>query len=50
MAMRTRKTWLIIELHTGRILHTSYDRNESMKEFDKMRKTRKDITAQVVYQ
>lgn len=50
MAMRTRKTWLIIELHTNRILHVTTDRNESMKEFDRLRKSKKEVTAQCIFQ
>ncbi len=49
--MKTRKTYLIIELHTNRILHTSYDKFESMQYFDKLLKEgRKQITAQCIYQ
>lgn len=50
MAMKTRKTWLIIELHTNRILHVTTDRNESMKEFDKLLKSKAKVTAQCIYQ
>ena len=48
--MKTRKTYLIIELFTNRILHTSTDRFESMKEFEKLRKQKKQVTAQCIYQ
>ncbi len=48
--MKTRKMYLIIELHTNRILHTSTDKNESMKEFDKLLKSKRQVTAQCIYQ
>jgi len=47
--MKTRKTYIIIEMKTNRILHTSTDRWESMREFEKLQK-RKNVTAQCIYQ
>lgn len=49
MSMRTRKIYIIIEIGTNRILHSTKDRNESMKEFEKLQKSRKNITAECIY-
>ena len=47
--MKTRKIYIIIEMHTNRILHTTTDRWESIQEFSKLKKT-KQVTAQCIYQ
>lgn len=50
MSMRTRKIYIIIEMNTNRILHSTTDRNESMKEFDKLIKAKAKVTAECIYQ
>ena len=47
--MKIRKIYIIIEMNTNRILHTTTDRWESMQEFEKLQKNKK-VTAQCVYQ
>ena len=48
--MRTRKCYMIIENATNRILHTTYDRIESMRMFDVLKKANAQVYAQCVYQ
>lgn len=48
--MKAHKTYLIIELHTNRILHVTTDKMESMKEFEKLQKSKVKVTAQCIYQ
>ena len=48
--MKTRKTYIIVEVKSNKILHTTSDRTESMKIFDIIKKTNTDVVAQCVYQ
>lgn len=41
MAMRTHKTYVIIDIETNRVLHVTNDRNESMKIYDEYKKNEK---------
>ena len=47
--MRTHKLFIIVEMNTNRIIHQTTDKYESMKEFDKLRKQKKSVTALCVY-
>lgn len=48
--MKTRKTFIIIEVNTGRILHTTSDKFESMKRFAELQKnSRSEVVAQCIY-
>ena len=48
--MKTHKTYLIIEIHTNKIIHQTSDRHESMKMFDVLKKANAKVYAQCIYQ
>ena len=48
--MKTRKIYLIVEVTTNKILHSTTDRVESMKIFDIIKKSDAKVMAQCVYQ
>lgn len=48
--MKTRKTYLIIEITTNKIVHQTSDKFESMKMFDVLKKANAKVYAQCIYQ
>jgi hypothetical protein len=48
--IRTRKLFLIIEIHTGEILDQRYDRNESWKILDEYKRMGREVKLQAVCQ
>ena len=48
--MKLHKTYIIIEIHTNKIIHQTADKFESMKVFDILKKANANISAQCIYQ